>query len=160
MVHGIRLYVVILVKRLVTATGQRANLISIACNQMLQSLTLHDRMIEADVVERALDSNAIRQALTGWQTLDTDDSAGSQRDRIIVYATIERDAFTQPELLRMLDALGYSAIPEQVQRSLERLQLAYVIQREKEQYHYCVPLFRDWVLAREPHDLLRRELAI
>ena len=148
-----------LVERLITATGQRANLISIACNQILQSLTLHDRVIEAEVVERALDSNAIRQALTGWETLDTEDSAGSQRDRMIVYATIERDAFTQPELLRMLDALGYSATPEQVQRSLERLQLAYVIQREKEQYRYCVPLFRDWVLAREPQDLLRRELA-
>ena len=66
---------------------------------MLQSLTLHDRVIEADVVERALDSNAIRQALTGWETLDTEDSAGSQRDRIIVYATIERDTFTQPEQL-------------------------------------------------------------
>jgi hypothetical protein len=110
----------------VKATGQRANLISIACNEILKNLNLTDRIIEGKDVERALDSDAIRSALAGWGTLAADDEAGNWLDRIIVYATIEKGAFTPAELLPQLKALGCTAPPEQVQRSLERLALAYV----------------------------------
>jgi len=156
---NIRYHTYELVERLVTATGQRANLISIVCNEILKNLNLTDRSIESEDVENALDSEAVHGALKGWEELDKNDPAGCRLDRIIVYATIEQNEFTQADVLRKLEALGHHVPPERVRRSLERLELAYVIARNKNRYGYCVPLFRNRLLEQEPGMLLERELA-
>ncbi len=148
-----------LVDQLVNTTGQRANLISITCNEILKNLNPEDRVISADLVERALHSAAVRRALGGWETLAADDAEGNRLDRIIVYATIEQHTFNLAELLAILQATNHQVAPERVMRSLERLELAYVIGQENERYAYRVPLFREMILAREPRSLLQRELA-
>ncbi len=147
------------IDHLVAATGQRANLISIACNEILKNLSSEDRVIDADDVKHALSSDAVRRALSGWETLAADDADGNRLDRIIVYATIEQNAFSLAELLAILETENYPVAPERVMRSLERLELAYVIGQVDGRYAYRVPLFREMALAREPRRLLQRELA-
>ena len=147
------------IEHLVEATGQRANLISIACNEILKTLNPAEREISDADVRRALGGDAVRRALSGWEVLAADDAAGNRLDRIIVYATIEQPAFTLAELLATLEAQQCQVAPERVTRSLERLELAYVLGQQDGRYAYQVPLFREMILAREPQQLLQRELA-
>lgn len=148
-----------LVERLVNATGQRANLISRACNEILKNLELSTRVIETETLERALDSEAIRADLEGWQIRDESDPSGNQLDRIIVYTTVEEGEFSQTELLQRLTDGGHPASPLQVERALQRLQLADVVRREKERYRYGVPLFRERWLRDGLREKRQRELA-
>jgi tetratricopeptide (TPR) repeat protein len=149
-----------LVERLVNATGQRANLISSACNEILKNLDLSTRVIETEALEGALDSEAIQADLEGWQIRDDSDPTGNQLDRIIVYTTVEDGEFSQTELLRRLADCGHPASPPQVERALERLQLADVVRREKERYRYGVPLFRERLLRDGLREKRQRELAM
>ena len=96
-----------LVDRLVAVTGGRANLIAIACNEILKSLSQEERRIDSSDLDLALDSDAILEALQGWGSLLGPKRADETRlDRMIVYATAEKGEFTQKEMLDILEGLG------------------------------------------------------
>lgn len=148
-----------LVDRLVAETGRRANLISIACNEILKNLGPRDRVISATAVDAALGSWAIDDALGGWGELaGPDDKEGSRLDRILVYATVRDGGITLEEALRVLNELEFSVEGDRLQRSLRRLELAYVLGRENGRYVYQVPLFVKRILAQEPEAMLESEL--
>ncbi len=149
-----------LVERLVGATGQRANLVAIACNEILKQLGPDDRTICGEHVDRALAGDAIAGGLAGWQRLEGEGGTGSRLDRILVYATIGWTRFTLAQVLQRLDELGEKVAPQQVKRALDRLELAFVLRREKGSYRYAVPLFKEQVLVQDPEALLARELAL
>lgn len=146
-----------LIERLVSASGRRANLIAIACNEILKGIGPRERVITAPVVDAALDSFAIDDALEGWRELGGDAEA-SRLDRIVVYATVERGGFTRRELDRIFKDHRYDPPDEQLRRSLRRLELAYVLGREGERYSYTVPLFVERVRADDPAERLANEL--
>jgi hypothetical protein len=148
-----------LVATLVQAAGGRANLIAIICNELLQHLTQQDRVIEAETLDRALDSHAVHTALAGWQHLSCDEHADCL-DRIIVYATIGLRQFTMADLLRILDSHHYPYDPEQLQQALARLELAFILARRQQAYTFCVPLFTKLVQTQEPQQLLQQELRL
>ena len=156
---NIRYRTYVLVDELVRKTGQRANLISIACNEIIKNLDLTERMIEAEDLRGALDSDAIERALAGWGQLGSSDEE-SRLDRIIVYATVEAGEFSQAGLLRDLAERRYSVSPDRVERALRRLELAFVLGREQGRYFYRVPLQRELILAQEPQEMLKQELAV
>ena len=148
-----------LVERLVKETGQRANLIAIACNELLKGLGLEQRTLTAEQVDRALESRPTTNALAGWKELTgTDNPSGNRLDRLLVYATIERESFSLGEALGILEELGESVSPDRVERSLERLELAFVLGKDGTRYSYRVPIFKKRVLAQEPKVLLSQEL--
>jgi hypothetical protein len=148
-----------LVARLITVTGGRANLIAIACNEILKALNPEARVIESADLDKALDSGAIEESLLGWGTLLGRDREDETRiDRIIVYATAEAGTFTQKALLQQLEALDVQVTGEAINRALKRLELAFVLGREKRTYTYQVPLFRDMVLDDGCEEMLRWEL--
>jgi hypothetical protein len=146
-----------LVGRLVRETGRRANLIAIACNEILKGLASGERTISSQAVNSALSSFAIKGALAGWMQLGKDDD-DSRLDRLVVYATIRRDGFTLADLHEVLDGYGVRPKPEQVGRSLMRLELAYVVERSGSVYTYPVPLFVRQVRGQGPEALMAREL--
>ncbi|NIM14878.1 MAG: hypothetical protein GTN53_25910 [Candidatus Aminicenantes bacterium] len=146
-----------LVELLIHETGQRANLIAIICNEMLKKLDMTERLIRKEQLEEAFDSKAVISALSGWEMISSDETA-NRLDRIIVYATINKETFTQTELMRFLESKGVSYEAEQVKQSLERLELAFILKREKQNYSYRVPLFKKMVRQQDPEDLLGREL--
>jgi hypothetical protein len=146
-----------LVETLVQATGGRANLIAIICDELLQHLEPQERVIQADALARTLESQAVRRALAGWGSL-SDDQEANRLDRIIVYATINRTAFTLSELVRLLKAQHYPTDLEQLKQALDRLELAFIVQRHGEHYTFCVPLFIKMIQAQEPQLSLQDEL--
>jgi sugar lactone lactonase YvrE len=94
-----------LVDQLLEATGQRANLMAIACDQILEQLKADQRIIEADDVQRSLYSDKTFEALKGWDAM-TDDKQACQLDRIVVYATVHKDRFDLAELVEIMNQHG------------------------------------------------------
>jgi hypothetical protein len=145
-----------LVQQIVSKTGQRANLIAIVCDEMLKNLEKLQQVLTAQDVSRALASQAVHGALMGWQQL-TDDEPATQLDRIIVYATIEVSEFSLTDMMQLLNNYNYTYTTEQLNQSLARLELAFILQRERNRYRYCVPLFREMLLEQDVQALLKQE---
>src|SRR5207248_31487 len=74
-----------LVTTLITQTGRRVNLISIACDAVLHVLGQTERIIREEHLRQALSDTRLRDALIGWGDLGEDETE-SRRDRIVVYA--------------------------------------------------------------------------
>ncbi|MGA1863653.1 MAG: hypothetical protein ACMUHX_01190, partial [bacterium] len=148
-----------LVKAIIQKTGGRANLIAITCNEILQQLDMQKRVISKKDMERAVNSHAIRSALSGWEVLSSEDKA-NRLDRIIVYATIKKESFTLADLLRILDEHRCAYEAEHVKQSLARLELAFILSRANQHYTFCVPIFKNMVLEQEPELLLEKECSV
>ena len=144
---------------LLTATGRRANLIAITCNEMLNNLGNERRSLENSDLLKALTSDAIVEALTGWESLTNDENA-SRLDRIIVYATGKQQQFNFADVRKLIEQYpecDYSA--EDIKHSLLRLTLSFVIKRApKGNYRYCVPVFRKFLKDDDLDELLEWEL--
>ncbi|WP_282245505.1 ATP-binding protein [Stenotrophomonas sp. PS02300] len=153
-------------QRLVAACGRRANLVAIACQQLLGQLDRGQRVLDATQVHAALVSEPMFDALAGWARLSPDPLA-CRIDRIVVYQVAgaqlvgsgER-GITLVELLAAFDAAGARVDPEQVRHALARLQLAYVVRREADglPYVFAVPVFVTQFQREEVQALLQREL--
>jgi hypothetical protein len=149
--------------RLLEATGGRANLISIVCNEILKAVDLSTRLIERERVEQALFSDAVIDSLRVWEHIDHASAEERRLARLLVYLTVAQGEFAEAEVLAELRGLGMDAPPASLNRVLQSLSLAYVLQRRsaqgRESYVYPVPLFREWLLSRQPDKLLAEELA-
>ncbi|OQW92643.1 MAG: hypothetical protein BWK78_01060 [Thiotrichaceae bacterium IS1] len=142
-----------LIEKLIYATGQRANLIALVCNEMLKNLDVTTRTLGKEQVMSALNSKAVLGALSSWGQL-TSDSQASHLDRLIVYATIQEGEFTVSSLLKILESYGDYSL-EAIKHSVERLTLGFVIRQNARQYYtYCVPLFREKLLQENIKELL------
>jgi len=158
---GIRYASKDLVEQIITAMGQRANLVAIACDEMVKQLPSHRRMLNQKNIRDAFDSDRMREALGGWLQLSDDDQI-DRLARIIVYARIEAGEFSLTDVMGVLNAHDYVYTTVQLNKSLECLELAYIIRCEtdekgKNRYRYCVPLFREWLLRQEVGALLEQE---
>ncbi len=145
------------VEMLIHETGRRPNLIAVACNEMLQHITITDRVLTRAMVESALKSHAVVTALGGWEMLSGDPQS-DRLDRIVIYATIEKEPFTQSELMDRLAARDFSYDPEALRRSLARLTLAFILKHSDDRYRYRVPLFKKRLLPQAPQKLLEAEI--
>ncbi len=147
-----------LVEQILIATGQRANLIAITCNEMLGKLKNNQSILKQENVTNALHCEAIEIALSGWTQL-TDDDKASRLDRIIVYVTVKKGRFNMKSLLGFFNKYNYVCSVPELEKSLKRLELAYIIKRDnKGIYTYCVPLFRENLLEEDLLILLKQEM--
>lgn len=147
-----------LVDQLLEATGRRANLMAIACHQILSQLEANQRTITAGDIHRALQSEKIRNALKGWDTM-TDDPQACRLDRIVVYATVEQERFDLAELVALLDRHGLKPEGRKIDHSLARLELGFVLGLDEAgNYTYRVPLFREMIMNEAPKVKLKVEL--
>ncbi|MGH8658922.1 MAG: AAA family ATPase, partial [Gammaproteobacteria bacterium] len=149
-----------LLAELITKTGRRANLISIACDALLQALGLTKRTIGSEHLLTALADTRLRDELAAWGNLGVD-ATESRRDRIVVYATVPlANHFSLADVVKRLESHGYSPGPESLKQSLERLELAFVLGRNGPQYFYQVPLQRHLILADDTEYLMHTELKV
>jgi WD40 repeat protein len=146
-----------LVERLIDETGQRANLLTIACDEALYALDSTERVLGSAHLDQVLAGQRIRDALQGWGELGAT-PAESRLDRVVVYTTVRDERFTLAQLLERLARAGFAAEPERVKESLARLELAFVVGRSGNAYRYRVPLQRDLILQDDPDAILRAEL--
>ena len=100
---------------------------------MLVHLQANQREITAGDVQRALDSTEMREKLEGW--------GGEAFDRMLVYATIEKAFFTYAEVLVLLESAGVTVNPDDLDRSLKRLELGFVLGKDGKKFFYRVLLF-------------------
>ena len=129
----------VLLERIIAATGQRANLIATTCSEIIRLTEPGDQYILADHVQQALSSRAIRERLSGWESV-TGVERDDQLDRIVIYATIDAENFTQEQLLETLHGRDVDVPIEDLRRSLRRLELAYIVLRDGSTFRFCVPL--------------------
>ena len=152
----------------VAACGYRANLVAIVCQHVLEQLERDERVVAAKHLQRAMNSDAVLDALAGWARLSPDPRA-SMLDRVIVYHVAQRHgppaAHAPPalplSLAELSQAFADAAIDvdaEALRTAFSRLQLAYVLKRAGDGYVFAVPLFARQFHAEEVDALLRREL--
>ncbi len=150
-----------LIQTLIHETGQRANLIATACHEIINDLPNGQHEITAGDVQRALDSDEVAGKLAGWGSSEADKQT-QQLDRIVVYAGIQLEEFSYGELLAFLENKGFTPDANELQRSLDRLKLGFVLgeakKQEKKHYHFRVPLFKRQLQEDEPDIRLRAEL--
>ena len=145
-----------LVGHLVESCGQRANLIAIACQHIVRNLPPQSRIIEAGDVDKALRSDELRRALAGWSIGETEREQAYER--MIVYATIEHESFTTADLLQLAKQQGLNVDTQELDRTLSRLELAFIIGRDSGRWFYRVPLFVDYIREDAPAEKLAAEL--
>jgi len=76
----------------------------------------------------------------------------------LAFVTGNRVPFTLADLVHLLKEQHYPADLEQLKQSLNRLELAFIVQRHGEHYTFCVPLFTKMIQAQEPQLSLQDEL--
>lgn len=148
-----------LVEKLVDASGQRANLVAILCQECLEALQPGERAIEARHLAQALGSQAVQDALAGWGRLSHDE-ATCRLDRIVVYHTAQAGQSSLVALAQLLQSHGVTGDAQALRQSLARLQLAYVLRKHEAEYRFAIPLLRDQFEPEEVELLLHQELAV
>ncbi len=147
-----------LVDRLIDASGQRANLVAILCQECLEALLPGERVIEARHLTQALASQAVQDALAGWGRLSQDEAA-CRLDRIVVYQTAQQGQTSLVALAQLLLDDGIRGDAQALRQSLARLQLAYVLRKHDADYRFAIPLLQDQFEPSEVELLLHQELA-
>ena len=152
-----------LAERLIEASGRRANLVAILCQECLQALGPDERVIEERHLRQALESQPVQDALVGWGRLSTDEQA-CRLDRIAVYHTAQQGHTSLTALDALVQAHGATGQAQALRRSLARLQLAYVLRRDEihgvhdARYVFTIPLLQRQFEPQETELLLRQEL--
>ena len=145
-----------LIERIVEQTGRRPNLIQIVCNEMVRRLG-GGREIDGPLVETALSSGPVNQALSFGNL--TPNERGSRIDRIVVYAMLERDAFSLGDVIESLKVHDFKVSTDALHQSLQRLTLAFIFGEERGVYSWRVPLFRERRRLEEPKRQIADEVA-
>jgi hypothetical protein len=113
------------------------------------------RETSRDLVDTALSGKAVQEALEAWQRLTGEDE--SRLDRAVIYATVERRSFTLADVLATLREHGSDVDIDYLERSLRRLELAWIIGKDNGSHVHRVPLLVERIRALDPSSLLREE---
>lgn len=133
---------------MVGACGQRANLIAYACHLLIQVLPAKQLTIEAGDIHQVLTSRDMNKRFEGW-SVGTNEQE-QRYDRLLVYATISKESFSTGELIKQLEAQNLAFDPAELERTLSRLELAFIITRTNNHWHYRIPLFVEYMRADDP----------
>lgn len=153
---GIRFAQESLIDELVVESGGRANLIAIICQECLEHLGEGRDVIGDPELRAALASQNVHDALAGWTRLSKDPEA-CRIDRAIVYQIA---ANGETELADLLELFAKRWNAADIQASLQRLRLAFVLQQEGHRLRFAVPLFRRQLDPAEAAAYLQSELAV
>ncbi len=138
-------------------TGGRANLINLVCEYLIEQLTVQKKIIDSVLVEQAYQSDRVLDALQGWSNLSADAEACSI-DRIIVYMTYLHQQIDLKKINQIFNHHHIIFSPEQLKQSIQRLRLAHIIIKCKNQYCFAVPLFSQQHDSEEAKVLIKQEI--
>jgi len=125
------------------------------CDVVLRKL--EGSVIDKRAVEEALESEAIDKMLKGWGSLSANREA-NRLDRLIVYLTIQRESFRLGEVVAGLKEQGLEIDIENINESLDRLVLGYVVGKYKANYSYQIPLLKERILEDDLSFLIEGEV--
>lgn len=132
----------VLIKKMLFETGGRANLIAITCSEIIQKIDIRQRVILKKDLDNALYSTIMKNALKEWRELSGNDIEANKLDRFIVYAGMMMNKFNLKELLQYMKDRQYPFDPVDVEQSLARLELAFVLEKKRGEYSFRVPILR------------------
>jgi len=135
--------------------GQRANYIATVCDEVLKGLDSF--VITQKELKEALESEAVEQMLKGWGAMSANKQA-NRLDRLIVYLTIKEEHFRLGFVVEALKSKGLDLDIEQINQSLERLVLGYVLSKQKGYYSYQIPLMKQQLLEDDLEFLIEGEV--
>ena len=172
---------------LIQASGGRPDWVVAICHEVLRHLGAKDKKISQKHLDAALSSQAVTDIFEQWSDLLSPNVEENRLDRILVYASVALEHFNSMELLAVLQK-KYPAFftlesqqtsskqafqpLEQIQHSLDRLELACVLQKLKNgtesenktdakadgRYFYPSKLLRTKILQQHPEKQLKTAL--
>jgi len=146
------------IKNLLEKTGRRANLIAIVCNEIIKSPDIAKRIITLSDIEDALYGEAVQSALAGWGHIYGTDERANRLDRIILYAGIGMDPFSQQEIMEFLHFRNCPYDPEEIRQALARLELAFILKQKRMNWSFRVPILKEMIRKQGPENMLEMEL--
>jgi predicted AAA+ superfamily ATPase len=140
-----------LVEQIIYEMGQKAQLISLVCQELLTIIQTIDDLknksiIDKEDVEMALDSKRIREELGKWIELEEGqnrDEKGEYLRQIIVYAMLEYPEFTTEDVQKFLRNNGININLNKLEYSLELLVLSFFLKKEKDKFNFRIPRQRE-----------------
>ena len=145
------------VERVLYQTGRRANLINLVGEFLVEQLAHQSKPIDQAMVDAALRSQALFDALQGWSQL-TSDALASSLDRMLVYLTFIHQKIDLTKILEQVQQAQLQVDGEQLKQALQRLRLAHILVKSGDHYQFSVPIFADQHNAEEAAMLLQQEL--
>jgi len=143
-----------LIEYIVTQVGQKAQLISLVCQELLEDKNTHtiningvsNSLITKLDVERVFqNSSKIRTELTKWIELE-DDKQGELLRILIVYGMLEKNSFNLEDIQIFLKNQDIYIDLIDVEHHLELLVLSFYFKKENYSYNFRIPFQRKLLL--------------
>ncbi|CAA6804629.1 MAG: High-affnity carbon uptake protein Hat/HatR [uncultured Sulfurovum sp.] len=145
-----------MIDQLIKRCGNRANLIAITCHEVLK--VLDGNVISQENIEQVIRHSTLEDYLKGWQTISLNEEENTL-DRAILFLTLNEEQFRLGDVLVLLAGVGLASADEnKVNESLERLVIGYFLEKDRGNYSYRVPLFKEKLLYEDIEVLLKREV--
>jgi menaquinone-dependent protoporphyrinogen IX oxidase len=146
------------VKWMIKRLGQRANLIQIVCDYLIENIDASQNKINKEDMKKALQGEKLLKFFDDWN--DMSKNAKEQRiDRVVLFGTIRQGRFEDTDLQSMIKKHELEINSNELDKSLVRLRLGYIIKKENDgSYVYRVPLFVDKLLSSDVEGRFEREV--
>ena len=129
--------------KIITQTGQRANLIAMVCNDIVKNLNKFTNEIRKSDIDKALECSKVRNTHYEWHNNIYRNQRQSYITQIIVYASVRTEYFTLKQVVDMFDSLELKVSIEEIRESLQLLELMYIIDKNSNNvYKYTIPLMQ------------------
>lgn len=102
-------------------------------------------MTQSDI-DRALANKKLLESFQDWNDI-AKDTKEQWIDRVVVYSTIAQDSFDDAFLQGLIKTHNLAIDSNELDKSLARLRIGYIIKKVDNIYSYRVPIFRDWVMS-------------
>ncbi len=145
-----------IVDELIVRCGNRANLIAITCHEALK--VMKGSVITQENIEQVIRYSSLEDYLKGWQKISLNEDENTL-DRAILFLTLKEQSFRLSGVVKMLKTVGLDSADEnKINESLERLVIGYFLEKDRGDYSYRVPLFKEKLLYEDIDILLKREV--
>ena len=124
---------------------QRANLIQIVCDYLVESIDESQKIISKEDIRQALKNEKLLKFFDDWNEMSRN-SKEKWIDRVVLYGTIANGKFDDTILQNLIGKYELGINSNELDKSLVRLRLGYIIKKVEKGYVYRVPLFVENVL--------------
>jgi len=145
-----------LIDDLIVRCGNRANLIAITCHEVLK--VIENNIITQKNIEHVIRHSTLEDYLKGWKQISLNEDENTL-DRAILFLTLRKEYFRLGDVVKMLEEVGLDTLDEnKIDESLGRLVIGYFLGKDRGNYSYRVPLFKEKLLYEDINILLNREI--
>ena len=124
-----------IVDEIIYKSGTRTNLMPLICHRLIS--IIENKQITQEHLNQVL--------AKGFG--DYIGMSSQKIDRVVIFATIEKESFYIDDIFATLDKYNTKIETTEIEESLNRLELSFVINQSNGEYRYQVPLFVEMIRA-------------